>query len=142
MCMFTCVLQHCFCCYLMLIPGIRCDEACLTVAVDVLTPSWFDLLLPRTSHTRIDRDYWRPIRCGLTRDKSDEDLHDKKTKAHTIVGRRDKDLFIDPVSDPNKTSTEEKYAKIVEGMSENTNEKTRAWSPAAVVPLLLYTAAY
>ena len=46
---------------------------CLTVALDVLMLSRFDLLLLRTSHTHIHREYWhkgesleRDCRCAAS----------------------------------------------------------------------------
>ena len=51
-------------------PGMSSDDACLTVALDVLILSWFDLLLPCASHTHIHRDYWRAFRCESAREKA------------------------------------------------------------------------
>ena len=39
-------------------PGMRSDDVCSTVELDVLMLSWFNLLLLSTSHTHIHRDYW------------------------------------------------------------------------------------
>ena len=40
------------------IPGMRSDDVCLTVALDVLMVPWFDHLLLCISHTHIHCDYW------------------------------------------------------------------------------------
>ena len=81
------------------IPGMTSNKTYLTVAVDVLTSSWFDLLLPRTSHTHIDLDYWRPIQCMLTRDERDEDLHDKDEGSINCRAEGQNDLLGDLVSE-------------------------------------------
>ena len=54
-------------CCILRIPRMRLDDACLTVALDVLILSWFDLLLLCTRHTHIHHDYWHKgeiLDCG------------------------------------------------------------------------------
>ena len=44
--------------------GIRFDDVCSTVALDVFISSWLDLLLLCTSHTHIHRDYHKSESLG------------------------------------------------------------------------------